>query len=382
MYLCGGQTIYKMKKILIMRFSALGDVAMLVPVVKELSVARPDLEITVLSQPFCEPLFEGLGANVAFMGADIKGEYHSVKALGRLFKVLDKMGFDYVADMHGVLRTHYLTMRFRLKGYKVAKIDKRRAERRALTAPEHKKVMRQLSTSFEKYRKVLVSLLGDQQGNSEESRVRGEEPEVGGRGEKQSQLNGNGMPTYDTTLNSSLLTPHSSLNLSPEGRKIGIAPFAAHAGKIYPLERMERVVEMLTERERDARIYLFGGGGKEREQMRQWAERWPESVTVAADVVKGLREELQLMARLDVMVSMDSANMHLASLVGTRVVSVWGATHPYAGFLGWGQKTGDCVQVALPCRPCSVFGNKPCRRGDFACMRTIEPERIVERIVK
>ena len=86
------------------------------------------------------------------------------------------------------------------------------------------------------------------------------------------------------------------------------------------------------------------------------------------------------MSYIDVMVSMDSANMHLASLVGTTVVSVWGATHPYAGFMGWNQKEENAVQVTLPCRPCSIFGNKPCRRGDYACLRQIEPSDIIQKI--
>ena len=113
--------------------------------------------------------------------------------------------------------------------------------------------------------------------------------------------------------------------------------------------------------------------------MRRWAEKY-DNVRLAADECHGLKEELELMKKLDVMVSMDSANMHLASLVGTRVVSIWGATHPYAGFLGWGQRMDDCVQRDdLKCRPCSIYGNKPCMRGDMACMQ-IDPKEVVERI--
>lgn len=95
--------------------------------------------------------------------------------------------------------------------------------------------------------------------------------------------------------------------------------------------------------------------------------------------MRGISGELALMNRLDVMVSMDSANMHLASLAGVPVVSVWGATHPYAGFMGWGQSIGNAVQIDLPCRPCSIYGNKPCLRGDYFCMKNISPEQIVER---
>ena len=43
--------------------------------------------------------------------------------------------------------------------------------------------------------------------------------------------------------------------------------------------------------------------------------------------------------------------MHFASLVGTRVISIWGATHPYAGFYGYHQDSGDVIQENLPCRP-------------------------------
>ena len=93
-----------------------------------------------------------------------------------------------------------------------------------------------------------------------------------------------------------------------------------------------------------------------------------------------MRTELNLMSHLDVMLSMDSANMHLASLVNIPVVSVWGATHPYAGFMGWKQLPVNTVQLDLSCRPCSVYGQKPCWRGDYACLRDITPEQVIAKI--
>ena len=83
---------------------------------------------------------------------------------------------------------------------------------------------------------------------------------------------------------------------------------------------------------------------------------------------------------MELVVSMDSANMHLASLFGVSVVSIWGATHPYAGFYGWNQSMENAVQIDLYCRPCSVFGNKPCYRGDHACMKHLAEEKILEKI--
>lgn len=352
-----------MKRLLMIRFSALGDVAMLAPVAKEVTEALPDVDVTVLSRPFCAPLFEGLGERVHFIGADIKGEYHGVKGLGRLFHRLDAMHFDYVADMHGVLRTHYLTLRFRLAGYPVAQINKRRSERRLLTAPEGRKVLWQLVTSFEKYRRVLRRVLpiGHVKHLEEYVRTKG--------------LQGPVIPF--TAIDGEVL----SLLPAVPRRLIGIAPFAAHGGKILPVEKTERVIARLVERQ-GVMVYLFGGGGAEREMMERWQSRWPESVVMVAGRLGSLREELQLMSRLDVMMSMDSANMHLASLTGTRVVSIWGATHPYAGFLGWRQREEDCVQLPLACRPCSVFGKQPCRRGDFACMTGIDEEVIVGKLME
>ncbi|MBP5712127.1 MAG: glycosyl transferase family 1, partial [Prevotella sp.] len=96
--------------------------------------------------------------------------------------------------------------------------------------------------------------------------------------------------------------------------------------------------------------------------------------------LNNLEKELILMSHLDLMISMDSANMHLASLVNTPVVSVWGATHPYAGFLGWNQSPENIVQMDLPCRPCSVYGRKQCLRGDIACMGSITPQSIVDKV--
>ena len=345
------------KRILLIRFSALGDVAMLAPVVKEVAEQNGDCEFTVLSKVACGALFEGLGENVRFIGADVKREYKGLSGLLRLFKELHERHFDCVVDMHDVLRTKVLRKLFRLHGYEVHKINKHRELRRLITAEGDKKQLMQLPTAFENYQAALQECgLNVNHRSASVSSAR--------------------------ALNSQLL--------------IGLAPFAAHQGKIYPLEKMEEVIQILSDptltlpREGNGSchphlgdkrgVILFGGGDEELAIMRRWAEKY-DNVRLAADECHGLKEELELMKKLDVMVSMDSANMHLASLVGTRVVSIWGATHPYAGFLGWGQSMNDCVQRAdLKCRPCSIYGNKPCMRGDMDCMQ-IDPKEIVKKII-
>lgn len=342
----------KKEHLLVIRFSAMGDVAMVVPVVYSLAKAYPHLRITVLSRGYARTFFEDLSPNVYFMEADLKKEYRGVRGLNSLYRRLEAKKFTAVADLHDVLRSQYLRLRFQLDRYKVAHIDKHRDGKKALTSFNHK-VMVQQPTSFQNYADVFAAL------------------------------------GYPVTADFTSLFPKEggNLNFLPKiiGPKksyeqwIGIAPFAAHNGKVYPTRLMKQVIDQTVEKYPHCRLFLFGKGDEETAVFEEWCGSVPACVNVS-NHLESMQQELILMSHLDLMVSMDSANMHLASLTATPVVSVWGATHPYAGFLGWNQSETNVVQIDLPCRPCSIYGNKPCERGDFACMKNIPPEQIVSRI--
>lgn len=342
----------KKEHLLVIRFSALGDVAMTVPVVYALAQQYPDVRITVLSRNFARPLFDDLLPNINFMEADLKREYHGITGLNSLYRRLLAKQFTAIADLHSVLRSSYLRMRFNLDHYKVAHIDKHRKDRRRITSSSNKQLI-QLPTSFQNYADVFARL---------------------------------GYPV-NVQFRSIFSEDGGDMNLLPESLPrptvgqpcIGIAPFAAHEGKIYPVRLMEQVVEQLLAKHPDTRIYLFGKGQREDETFPKWCAAHPQFVYVSQHL-NNLRDELILMSHLQVMVSMDSANMHLASLVATPVVSVWGATHPFTGFMGWNQSPENAIQIPLECRPCSIYGQKPCLRGDYACMRNIAPEQIVNRV--
>lgn len=343
----------KHQHILVIRFSSLGDVAMTVPVVYAVARAYPDVRITVLSRSYARPLFEDLAPNVNFMVADIKGEYRGLRGLNALYRRLVAKQFTHVADLHSVLRSGYLRMRFNLGRFKVNHIDKHRKSRRRLVA-QRGKVRSQLPTSFENYFEVFRRL---------------------------------GFPVEHDAFRSIFPSEGGNLNMLPKavGEKrsweqwIGIAPFAAHKGKVYPPQQMEQVISLLTARYPQARLFLFGRGKDEDEAFARWTAQMPQCVNVSQHL-ESLHQELILMSHLDVMLSMDSANMHLASLTATPVVSVWGATDPLAGFLGWRQSHDNTISLDLDCRPCSIYGQKPCRYGDYRCMTGISPETIAERV--
>lgn len=338
-----------MAKLLAIRFSALGDVAMTLPVLYSFASAYPQHTVVMVSRKGMAPLFADCPVNIHFRGIDLKA-YRGLAGLNRLYHELRSEEFDAVVDLHDVLRSKYLRWRFRLHGTPVASIDKGRADKHRLIARHHK-VLRQLPSSFSRYQTVFAksgytfplrfhSVFGEGKGNSQAF----------------AQWTGS----------------------KGDDRWIGIAPFAAHRGKILPVPLMEKVLQQLSSLD-GMRLFLFGGGKQEKERLESWQETFPHTLSMAGKLK--LNEEIALMSHLDVMISMDSGNMHLASLAGTPVVSVWGATHPYAGFMGWGQSEQNAVQASMECRPCSIYGNKPCFRGDYACLWSISPEEIVRKVM-
>jgi len=339
-----------MARILVIRLSALGDVAISVPLVKALAEQYPEHEFMMLSQPQMAGLFEHCPSNVVFHAADIRDKHKGLLGLHRLYKEIGYHQVDVICDMHDVIRTRILCFFFKLHRIPVFRIDKQRKERRLLTRRDHK-VFKQLKTSFQRYRDVFA-------------------------------FAGLSLNYFDfwPKMGSSLeALPEIEVQFGPKKTIwLGFAPFARHEGKIYPLEKAEKVLAHFAADSRFT-IFLFGGGKNEMDQMVQWKDKFPSVVLPGA---KNLKEEVSLMSCLDLMFAMDSANMHLSSLAHTPAVSIWGATHSYAGFYGLFQSERNMIQAELPCRPCSVFGNKPCYRGDYACMHLISPESIIEHIQK
>ena len=338
------------QNILIIRLSALGDVAMTIPVIYPLCRAYPDVKFTMLTTPVASRIFIDKPDNLEIYPVEIRGKHQGIKGIYTLYNELRMIPFDAIADLHNVLRSRLLCALFRLSGAKSVHIDKSRSAKRAITARRHKK-LRQLPTSFQRYTDVFRTL--------------------------GFTFTEDFVSIYETRkpVLPQILVPECATDM----HCIGIAPFAKHPGKIYPEEKMKQVISLLVA-SRKYKIFLFGGGKKETEILSRWVSDFPGKVVSLAGLNLGFSGELALMAHLELLVSMDSANMHLASLVGLPVISIWGATHPCAGFLGWNQSLDNVVQTDLPCRPCSIFGNRPCWRKDYACLEKISPEEIADKI--
>jgi len=339
-----------MQKIMAFRFSAMGDVAMTVPVIKTLLDQHPEVEIIMVSRPFFKPLFENL-PRVKFIGIDLNKDYKGLPGLFKLFNFLRRENPDAIADLHDVLRTKVLRNLFKLSGFKVAVIDKGRQEKKALTRPKNK-VFKALKTTHERYADVLRTL--------------GFTIDL----QKFKPL------TIDVPSSVSLFLQNF------EGQKIiGIAPFAAHTGKQYPLDKITSVIRLILKESTDTNIVLLGSPAEKTALNQLEAIDRNRVVNIAG--VFSFSEELALISKLNVMLSMDSGNAHLAALYGVPVISIWGATHPYAGFAPFGQnKKWQLIanREKHPQLPTSIYGNKTFEGFD-KIWESIAPEEVAKKVL-
>lgn len=329
-----------MKRMLIIRLSALGDVAMTIPAIYSLARQYPELHIDVLTRPFFARLFINRPENISLVTADLTGTHKGIAGMARLMRRLSKLRPDCVADLHNVLRSWEIDAWMRLHGVRVAMVDKNRSGRRKLFTDK------QPQRNFvDRYADVFARL-GYPIKQNFTSLFDGRNPAI---------------PPFE-----------------PQQPAVGVAPFARYYNKTYPLEMMRHVVELLCRA--GVNVYLFGGRGREAEELQSWANDIAGCRSVAG--LYPIDSELALMSRMRVMVSMDSANQHLASLAGTTVVSVWGSTTPACGFNGYGQSADNAVVLGLDCQPCSVAGKPTCPLGHLDCMCGIAPELIFRRTLQ
>ncbi|MBU2926798.1 glycosyltransferase family 9 protein [Winogradskyella psychrotolerans] len=299
----------------------MGDVAMTVPVLRALTAQYPELKITVVTRSFFKPFFQDL-ENVSVYEPDFKDKHKGVLGLYKLSKELKALNFDAVADLHNVLRSKIL--KFFFSGKKMVQLDKGRAEKKALTTGQ---LFQQLKTTHQRYADVFDAL--------------GYSLDIS-------------QPTFPSPK--PLSEKFNVFISNKDFKTIGIAPFAAHESKMYPLAQMERVIEALS---KHYNIILFGGGAKEVEILNRLETKFKNVTSVAGKL--NLEEELLLISNLDLMLAMDSGNAHMAAMLGKKVITIWGVTHPFAGFAPFNQPIDFALTAdreKFPLIPTSIYGNK------------------------
>lgn len=333
--------------ILILRLSALGDVAMIVPVVLALRQQYPDLKISILSRAFFGPFFDEI-PNINFYPIDPEYLNSGIAGLYKLFRKLSKYDIDAVADLHDVLRTKVLRNLFKARGIHTVSMDKGRAGRKKLVTLGQKKIQ-PIKSIIDRHADVCNTL---------------------------------GLPIDLGKVKLLDQKPISQEVAEITGKKnskwIGIAPFATYQTKVYPLEKMQQVIRVL--QKEGHQIFLFGGGKHEIESLNKIASPSKNCFNMAGRI--SFQQELELISNLDLMVSMDSGNGHMAAMFQVPVITLWGNTHPYAGFVPFRQPLKNSLTSDLdkyPFIPTSIYGNKIIE-GYVDCMKSIETDTIINKI--
>lgn len=326
----------------------MGDVAMSVPILRAFVKQNPNIKITVLSRAFFKPLFEDI-INIDFFEANVVGKHKGVLGLYKLYKELKSLKLDGIVDLHNVLRSKILRFYFSFSQIKISTIDKGRSEKKALTRTKNK-IFKQLKTTHERYADTFRKLgfIID-------------------------------LSKIDFPVKENLSNEVVKITQTDHLKWIGVAPFAQYQSKTYPLDLIEKVISKLTDTNK-YKIFLFGGGKKEEKILKELSLKFQNVINVANKIE--LKDELNLISHLDCMLSMDSANSHLAAMLGVKTITLWGVTHPYAGFAPFNQPNEYMILPDLskyPNIPCSIYGNKVCQ-GYENVMRSITPEKVVKKI--
>ncbi len=337
----------KIRHIVLIRFSAMGDVVLVNPVIQSFLQHYPGVKITLLTHAFYRPFFKHI-PDLQLPEVDLKGKHKGVTGLYRLVREIDKdKDIDCVLDLHDVIRSHILSVFFKLRNIPVFRIDKGRKEKKDFVK---RHIRKKLPHTSERYRQVF------------------------------SQAG------FDFSLEKQYL----EISAKPDSffpdnaLRIGIAPFAAHKSKAWGLEKTQALMRLL-QTKYNVHFYLFGGGKHEVNLLKKTAATCKNTTNVAG--VYSLQDEMEILKAMRLLIAMDSGNAHIASLLGVPVLSIWGGTHPDMGFSPLYQPEHLRVQVAvreLPCRPCSVYGTHKCKRTrePFACMKRIQPEQVVRVIAE
>jgi ADP-heptose:LPS heptosyltransferase len=311
----------------------MGDVLLTLPVLAEISENNPGRRIIFVTDRRYLPYFKSV--NIEAHGYDPANRHRGILGIIRLFSDLRRYRIAKVVDLHGVLRSYVLDALFLLNLKPVYPVRKyRKLRKQKLQGKENIEVPH----TIHRYHSAIVrSGLNCRIAEHPLKRV----PEKGNNGKV----------------------------------RLGFAPLARHTTKNWKWDHTEALMTMFLAQP-EWEVFLFGGSS-DRNRLESLAS---ERVTVVAGRVSP-DEEIEVLNTLHVFISMDSANMHLADLVGLPVVSIWGATDPALGFQAFTQPHSYSLyasQTEVSCRPCSVYGAIPCQRKDFPmlCMEKVGPERV------
>ena len=323
-------------KILIIRFSSIGDLVLTTPVIRCLK-QQLSAEIHFLVK---EQYISILNANPYI--DQVIGLRNNLRSLTRELKKID---YDYIVDLHKNLRTAYFSLRLRMKTLRVHKLNVKKwllTKFKVNWLPRKHLVDRYLQT---------VKPLGVYND---------------GRGldffiPQKDQIN-------VTHLHSSLLP----------NQYISFVVGAAHATKQLPSSKIISICRKI-----NYPIVLIGGAKDSENGKKIKNLSGPHVVNLCG--VLNLQQSADVIRQSRKVITPDTGMMHISAALNKEIISVWGSTVPELGMYPYYPENrvakNTMVQVSgLSCRPCSKIGYSKCPRGHFKCMELIREAAILAQI--
>ena len=322
--------------------SAFGDVAMTVPVISILRSTHPEIKITLLTTKFFSTLYNQI-PEINFLYFEPK--HKTLQGLFGLSRKINKINPDFIIDLHDVLRTKILRLFLINKFGHTAVVNKGRKEKKLLIRGIKSEPLKLMHRRYaETFEALNIKINID-----------------------------------DFSYYKKIKITNHNYAFSSNDKLIGIAPFARHQCKEYSINNIINFIDSL---DKSWQILIFGAPGNEEQKIINLCINKSNRHVISSNY--NLEQQMAIMSNLDVMISMDSANGHIASLFGIDVITIWGATHPNSGYGPLNQPKENSIVPDLnkfPDLPVTIYGSN-CPADYVEAINTIKCERILERLNK
>ena len=315
---------------------------MTVPVISVLRSTQPEIKITILTTKFFSTLFNQI-PDINFLYFQTK--HKTLRGLFCLSREINKIKPDYIIDLHDVLRTKILKLFLIYKSSNKLVVNKGRKEKKLLIRGTKSGPLKSM---HRRYAETFAAL--------------------------NIKINLDDFSHYRK-----INIDHYNYGFSSSDKLIGIAPFSRHKCKEYSMKNILNFINLL---DKSSRVLIFGAPGNEEQKIIKLCDNKSNRHVISSNY--SLEKQMAIMSNLDVMISMDSANGHIASLFGINVITIWGATHPDSGYSPFNQPKENSIVPDLnkfPDLPVTIYGSN-CPANYLEAINSIKGEKILDRLNK